>query len=523
MTIVRVPNCGAVGVIQDLSQHELPINAWTDAQNIRFLDGYLNQFLGHGSVYGTPSVIPYHVLPVIIGSARYWIYASLTKIYAATITAGSAVHTNLTRQTAGNDVDYAATANSWTSTVLGGIPILNPGNAVDVPQQWDLNTANNFAALSNWPASTYCKSLRAYKNFLVALNVTKTSTNYPYMVKWSHPADPGSVPASWDETDPTRDAGEFDLADGYDQIVDGLALRDSLIIYKEASVWRLDFTGGAYVHRASKVMGTSGAMNRNCIVEIDGYHVVLTTNDIVIHDGVQANSVLDKVTRRWLFQHIDVDESYQSFVFKNPFYNEVFICFASIGASYPDTAIVFNYKDRTVSKRSLPNIHHANFGQVDNTLAGTWASDSDPWDSDLTLWDGPDQVPNAARVLMGGHDTKLFMLDASSSFDGVIPSAYVERRGMSFDVPEKIKLIKGIRPRITGNVGDTVIIKVGGNNTSPYDEPTWDATMTHTIGTTIRDNCLVAYRYPAIRFETGTAYNWRMDSYDIEVDTLGDW
>ena len=115
------------------------------------------------------------------------------------------------------------------------------------------------------------------------------------------------------------------------------------------------------------------------------------------------------------------------------------------------------------------------------------------------------------------------MLDASSSFDGVIPSAYVERRGLSFDVPEKIKLIKGIRPRITGNVGDTVIIKVGGNNTSPYDEPTWDATMTHTIGTTIRDNCLVAYRYPAIRFETGTAYNWRMDSYDIEVDTLGDW
>ena len=113
MAIVRVPNCGAVGVIQDLSQHELPINAWTDSQNIRFLDGYLNQFLGHGSVYGTPSVIPYHVLPVIIGSARYWIYASLTKIYAATITAGSAVHTNLTRQTAGNDAYWSKIRCCW--------------------------------------------------------------------------------------------------------------------------------------------------------------------------------------------------------------------------------------------------------------------------------------------------------------------------------------------------------------------------------------------------------------------------
>ena len=93
--IVRVPNCGAVGVNQDLSQHDLPINAWTDASNIRFLDGYVNQFLGHSQVYGTPSVVPYHVLPVIISGVRYWIYASLTKIFTTTITAGAAVHTDL--------------------------------------------------------------------------------------------------------------------------------------------------------------------------------------------------------------------------------------------------------------------------------------------------------------------------------------------------------------------------------------------------------------------------------------------
>ena len=521
MALIKVPNCGQVGVIQDLSVHELPINAWTDASNIRFLDGYVNQTYGHGEAYDSPPVIPYHVLPVIIGSARYWIYASLAKIYCVTITAGSAVHTNLTRQTAGVDVDYAATANSWTSTVLGGVPILNPGNITDVPQFWDLNTANNFAALTNWPASTYCKSLRTYKNSLVALNITKGSTNYPYMVKWSHPADPGAVPSSWDETDPTKDAGELDLSEGYDHIIDGLQLRDSFVVYKEASVWRVDFTGGAYVYSIRKVLGMSGAMNRNCIVEIDGFHVVLTTNDIIVHDGEQAVSVLDKSTRRWLFQNMDIDEAYQSFVFKNPFFNEVFICYASIGADYPDSAIVYNYVDKTISKRAMPNVHHANFGQVDNTLSGSWAADSEPWASDLTVWDGPDLVPNAARVLMGAHATKLYMLDASSSFDGSIPDAYVERKGMGFDADEKIKLIKGIRPRITGNVGDTVLISVGSQD-DPYDTPTYTQ-MTHTIGSTIRNNCLVSGRYIAVKFHTGTAYNWRLDSYDIEVETLGDW
>lgn len=521
MAIVRVGNVGQFGVVNDLSMHELPINAWTDAENIRFLDGNAHQFLGHGEAYGTPSVIPYHILPVVIGSARYWVYASLTKIYATTITGGTATHTNLTRQTAGNDVDYAATANSWTSTVLGGIPILNPGNTTDPPQQWDLNTANNFAALSNWPANTYCKSMRSFRNFLVALNVTKTTTNYPYMVKWSHPADPGAVPSSWDHTDPTIDAGEFDLADGYDHIIDGLALRDSLIIYKENSVWRLDYTGGAFVHRAEKVLGMSGAMNRNCIAEIDGFHVVLTTNDVIVHDGMQANSVLDKASRRWLFQHIDVDESDKCFVFKNPFFNEVFICFAEIGSTVPNSAIVYNYKDKTVSRRSLPNIWHANYGQVDNSLVGTWAADSEPWDSDLTLWDGPDFVPNAARVMMASNDTKLFLLDSSASFNGSLPDASLERRGLSFGAAEKIKLVKSIRPRIVGNNGQTVIVEIGSQD-DPFEDPTY-TTMTHTIGSTVANNCMVAGRYISVRFRTGTAYNWRLDSYDLDVEESGDW
>ena len=521
MALVRVQSIGQYGVMQDLSKHELPINAWTDASNIRFLDGYASQFLGHGEVYGTPSVEPYHILPVIISGARYWLYASLTKIYAVTITAGSPVHTNLTRQTAGNDVNYTATANSWTSTVIGGIPILNPGNAVDPPQQWDLNTANNFQALSNWPSNTYCKSMRSFRNFLVALNITKTTTNYPYMVKWSHPAVPGSVPSSWDHTDPTVDAGEFDLAEGYDQIVDGLALRDSLIIYKEKSVWRLDFAGGSQVMRNQKVMGMSGAMNRNCIVEIDGYHIVLTTDDIIIHDGNQAYSVLDKMTRRWLFQNIDVDQAHRCFVFKNPFFNEAFICFTSIGGTAPDTAVVYNYKDKTVSKRTLPNIHHANYGQADNSLTGTWSSDGDPWSSDLTTWNGPDQVPNSSRVLMGSSDTKLYLLDAASSFAGVPPVSSLERQGLSFGAPEKIKLIREIRPRIMGNTGDTVIIEVGSQN-DPYETPQY-TTMTHTIGETVSNNCLVAGRYISLKFRSGSAYNWRLDSYDIDLIYKGNW
>jgi hypothetical protein len=519
MAFIRIPNAGSKGVIKDLSVHELPPDAWTDASNVRMLDGYAQQFLGHGAAYGAPSVVPYHVLPVNVGDARYWLYAGAQKIYAVTISGGAAVHTNLTRQSAGVDVNYTGVPNAWTSTLLSGIPIFNAGNTVDPPQQWDLNPANRMTTLSNWPANTYCKAMRTYKNFLIALNVTKGANNFPFMVKWSSPADPGGVPATWDETDATNEAGEFDLAESNGRIIDGLQLRDSFMIYKEDSVWRMTFIGGDYVMSFQKVLGVSGALNRNCIVEVDGWHFVLTGSDVVVHDGQSATPILDKQSRRALFQDMDVQAIDRSFVFKNPFLNEVFVCYASAGNSVPNKAMVWNYRDKTVSYRTLPNLNHANYGTVDQSLSDSWDADTDPWNSDLTLWNGPGFTPNTTRVLMASNDNNLFLLDSSAMFNGVAPVAYLERRGLGYDNDETRKLVKGIRPRITGNTGETVIIKVGSQEDA-YEDPVYESFM-YTIGEDLKIDCLIDTRYVAIRFETGTALLWRLDSYDVEIEPTG--
>lgn len=515
--MIRVPNAGGVGVIKDLSVHDLPLGAWTDASNIRFLDGSAYQFLGHGEAYNTPSEAPQYLMPILVGGVRYWLYATAGKVFVVTNASGAAVHTDITHAT-----PRAGIVNAWTGCVFGGIPILNTGDTSKVPMYWDQNLAHKFLDLPAWPAGTYCKSLRTFKNSLVALGITKAGASLPYMVKWSSIADPGALPATWNPADATKEAGENDLAEGQDPIIDGLQLRDSFMIYKESSIWRMDFIGGDYVYRFLKVLGTSGALNRNCIVEADGYHVVLTGSDVIIHDGQSPTSILDKQSRRYLFQSIDTAAKDRCFLFKNPFLNEVFICYPSIGATSCDRAMVWNSKDRTVSFRTLPNLNHANFGAVDSSLGGSWAQDSDPWDSDLTAWNGPDFTPDTARVVMGSADTKIFMLDASASFNGAAPVSYLERRGLSFDDAEHLKLVRSIRPRITGNVGETVVIQVGGSD-DPYAEPTYDATMTHVIGTTVSNDCMVTWRYVAIRFESGTALQWRLDSYDVDIQQGSLW
>ena len=477
------------------------------------MDGSASQVLGYKELYPTAQVIPYHVLPLDVLGVRTWIYAGAGKLY--TVSNGPN-HTNITRQTASVDVDYSASRNSWTSCLLGGIPVLN--NGVDVPQQWLL--AGRAEALSAWPADHTCSVMRVYKNSLVALGITKAGTNYPFMVKWSHPADPGTVPVTWDIADATKDAGETDLSEGYDKIVDGLALRDSFMIYKESSVWRMDYTGGVFVYRFQKVLGTSGALSRNCIAELDGQHFVLSSSDCMVHDGQTATSVLDKQTRRALFRDINEAYSDRCFVFVNKLYNEVFVCYPALGSSDCNKAMVWNYIDKTTSFREIPALNHAYSGAVEDSTGATWADDEAAWDSDTTLWDGNQSSLTRSMTVMAGENQKLYLLDSGGTFDGVKPSAYLERVGLSLGSPEKMKMVSKVRPRIYGATGSTVLVSVG-SSADPYGAVTYNAPVAYAIGSDLSVDTLCMGRYLAIKFESGTAYMWRLDSYDVDVQEAG--
>lgn len=528
MKFHRIPNAGSAGVIKDLSVHELPAGVWSDCQNIRFYDGTVHQSAGHAAIYGTTAVAPLHILPVVLLTGdRAWIYLGEDKAYAVKYDGAgvSGDHTNITRQVTGVDADYSGTYNGWTSCVLGGVPVFNAGNNTDVPQYWDLDLTHKAADLPNWPVGTYCESLRTYKSFLIALNIVKGSDRYPHMVKWSSPAVPGALPTTWDETDATNDAGELDLAEGYDPIVDGLQLRDSFMIYKEASVWRMDYVGGQSIFRVSKVLGTSGALNRNCIVEVNGSHFVLTSDDVILHDGSASISILDKVTRRFLFGEISATQINKVFAFKVPYSTEVFICYPEGNSIYCNRAMVWNYNDQTVGFRDMPNVNHADIGTL-GIASDAWGTDTSTWESDTTTWSssGTD-ISDRSKALLASNDTQLYQMDASYDFDGVIPESLLVRQGLVLSPDENRVIVSSIRPRIKGSAGDIVTISVGFHDTDPYAPPIYPASgvMTHVIGTTVKDCCLVTGRYISIKFETDDTLQWSLDSLDIEYQEVGRW
>lgn len=510
MTRVTIPSAGQYGVIGDAAPQELPPNAWSAATNMRFRDGYAERFKGSAAVFATPAVVPYFVAPFSSGASRMWVHAGLAKVYVDDGT----TRTNLTPAS-----DYTgAIDDKWVGGTLGGIMVIN--NGVDLPQYWGGNVAVKFAALTAWTGTWRAVSVRPFKNFLVALGITKGATSYPHMVKWSSAADPGTLPASWDETDATKDAGEQDLAETPDLLVDQLQLGDMNVIYKERSMYAMRYIGQPFIWQFQRLPGDVGALGRNCVAPVPAGHVVLAAGDLVLHAGQGPQSLLTARMRRWLFNRIDSTNFKRAFLTTNPARNEVWVCWPQGGDTACTMALVWNWVDDTFGVRELPGATCGAAGQINYAAASAWATDTGTWAADTSVWNTDEYNAMEARLILGGAGPALQLQDTGALFSGVAPTSLLERTGMTFDAPDMVKTIRSLVPRVDAPAGTLLSVQVGASMDAEV-APTWGAAVPYTVGTTRKADVFATGRFMAVRIGSTDVQPWRLKSYDLDVVNRG--
>ena len=514
-----INNIGEVGIIHDRPPTSLPVNAWSDGQNVRCYEGGVEKFSGHRSAIGTPTVAPYFLLPVKTSSEAFWVYAGTAAVYV-TQGGASGSHKNITRSSGAYSA--STTVQDWTGMVFGGIPILN--NSSDVPQMWspiNFSTPQLLQDLSNWPSGVTCKSIAGFKQFMIAMDVTKSSTNYPRMIKWSTGSSFNAVPSSWDETSATLDAGEYELADTMGAIMLGKQLRDSFIIYKDDSIWGMNFIGPPFVFRFYEISQQFGALSRHSVVEAEGGHVVLANGDLLMCDGQSVKSLMTQKMRRYLFDSIDADNYGNSFLTLNQPRNEIWICYPVSGATWPNRAVVWNYKENTFGVRDLPvGTAYATHGVVNPSDATDWTA-SGSWDGDYDIWDFGVYNPSQTRVMMANKtDTKLLLGDTTHQFDSSNFTSYIERTGLHFDSPDMVKLVKQVDLNIQKSGAGTVEVMVGSHN-SPEEGVTWSPAYTIDPATSSKIDCLVSGKYLAIRVQSNTDVGWKLHGYGMDIKDMG--
>lgn len=509
MTWITIKDFEPTGYNSDLPAHSLPPGAITSFSNMHFNNGKLAKLLGYGNIYGTPTVPPYHLQHAYISDDDPWlVYAGLADVYSVY----GGTHIKITRTLSA----YGTTAtNAWTSNVLGGILLLN--NGVDVPQ---FTTLYNIGLqnLTNWPTSWTAQSVRTFREFILALNTTEGTNDYPQVLRWSHPADPGSLPASWDDTNPIYDAGKKPFSETSGTLIDSLPMGAINMVYKSDSAYTMQYVGGQFVFAFNKAFDT-GLMSRNAVTEIDGRHVVLTQDDIIIHGGSDPQSIVHRKLRNEIFDSIDSGYRGRCRIVADRNKRQLWVMLPTSGNGWLNTAYLWNWKDNTWGKQDLPNITAATVG-AELSSTTVWDSDSESWDIDNTPWNSA-LAAASQLILASAANTKLYQGNFSNQFDGANFTATAQRVGLDFGT-NQIKFVRTLRPRFVGTTAGTTITFGIGRSDDPEDAVEW-TDKTFIVGTDREMFPLVRGRYISWRLSVTADAVVALEALDFDIELDGEY
>lgn len=522
MPLLTINDFAESGLNSDLPPWLLPNGAITYGVNFRINNGKVSNF-GSYEDWNEPagaasSFYPGYGLRVA-GSSDFIIVAGRTAVY---VFDGSAFHDISNASATYTDIVTDGELD-WTGTLIGKIPVIN--NPLSPPEYWDPQGTGTLmqdlpfvTSVSTWRSLSYtCKAMRSHKNFLIAMNLTESTTDYIDTYRWSHPADTNGLPFTWDETDPTNLAGKASLGGDGGNIIDGRTLRDSFAIYSETAIDILDYTGDAFVFNRREMSSTTGLLARRAIAEVRGTHFILADGDIISNDGNRIQSIIHKRIRQRLVSNMQADAYLRSFAVTNSAEKEVWFCVPENGSTHPNVAYVYNWKDDSWSIKDIPPIAHAVYAPR-ATPSDTWNTVIGTWSTILGAWGSRQRTPNDDTIIGIENDpTVINVLDNIETATGTFETI-IERTNLKLTTDESINTLNRIYPRIEGT--GVVTIKVGSQD-YPDGPVTWKTGQSFDPTTDRKLDVRATGKLHCWSISSTTSARWSLSSMDFEFVSDG--
>lgn len=538
MATFPVRGLGRNGINTDTSPSDIEdVSTFTLGVNVRFANGRATRAPMARTIAALPHE-PGHILSVPPGASGYDEIVSVAADFSTVYRLNGNTFDNLTPPgqlgTAGDAV--------ITSCSLGGLSYVNRETHVPIYKSFGGSTYEN---LPNWDPGDRARVMRAYKDQLIALGVTKGGAYYPTMVKWSDFARFNEAPASWDPTLTTNSAGENIVNEMQHEIVDGLSLRDSFIIYCSGSVWSMDYNGGDLLYNFRKLFDDKGIINPNCAVQVDGLHYVFDRNDIYVHDGVSPRSIADDKAKTFIFDALIFSKSNLCFVQHDAKLTEVRFNYPSgdklVGFRNPTTGCnrqaVFNYSNGTWTYYDVPNVTgHCKAAIIsgpswedDQTL--TWDAAGGQWLSSEGDLDRHVLMVGRADANMGLSASRIYGIDLISGGRLALPveletvkPAFLERTGIDLDSTGKNLTqyvhLQAIWPQMSAQFPAETYWQFGAND-FVNDEPYWSLETSFDPRTETKIDIREAGKYLGYRFGCSGIGDFQLTGFDVQLVTRG--
>jgi hypothetical protein len=551
MAIYPIIGLGATGVNTDHPASSLPPGHISWASNAAFI----HDSVARGNVLRLGGPLAVATAPKHLLSYRQQTGTGLYKIVIGNSDGKAYFWSGGLNNSTSIEIDASPTgyipsvnSNVFTSTVMNGIAYLNRSDRVP----WYVATlGDQFAELPFWDPSWSCQSLRSLGAALVAINITKGATNYPTTVKTSDFSVYGSVPQTWTAAT-NNSATENILTTLAEPLVDGLLLRDSLILYSNHETWIMTPTEDDAIYSYKALYTSYGMISTNCGASVNNRHYVFGASDIWTHDGLNYKSLAIDRVRNFIFDYMVQQERHQFFVCHDDRLKEVYFCYVSNDPKvyYPaqvngvylgcNRCASYNYAFDTWAFYDLPYVTSGNIGSATpaptyesflttdyNNITGNYADYNSDGSlvtlmSNMGSGSGIDAVSTAIRSFVRPN------YPIPSGIDDAVANAPVtiERTDINLKeiVPENVtySVLTAVYPdgNFRADSGD-MNFYAGATDFIGETPVTYDTPMDFSAATHYKLDFTTQGRYLSLKMTYDSLNDFVLTGYDIEGDVVG--
>jgi hypothetical protein len=205
---------------------------------------------------------------------------------------------------------------------------------------------------------------------------------------------------------------------------------------------------------------------------------------------------------------------------------QVWVCIPIAGAQYLSYALIINTDDGLCGSRELPNVASVDKGTINPAGAvaqESWEDDTGIWSEDTTIWtQSTFSSTNDSLMMTQPLGSKLLAVGIDSTADGQPITSVMERQSLRIQEGVRHTVMTQLAPRIEGNPGDIVGIRIGYQNylAQPI---TWLPERQFTIGASRAISQIVDGRYISVQFSVTSLHEWKMYGYFIKVKEAGEY
>ena len=257
--------------------------------------------------------------------------------------------------------------------------------------EWDLNAANNAAAISNAPVDNLSLVVTG-ERFLFALG----AGGNPRKVQWCDREDNTEwTPAT------TNEAGDIELQTS-GQIMLGIKTRGQTLIVTDQDAHSATYQGPPFVYGFERVGSACGAIARKAAVAVDEGVFWMGKRGFHIYSGGAVQDIPCDVAD-YVFGDMSSAQTSKIYAVSNQQFNEIWWFYPSGASNENDRYVVFNYAERHWTIGYISRTAGVDSGVFRNPI--WFAADGVSYDHETGLaQDGADVFAESGPISLGAGD-----------------------------------------------------------------------------------------------------------------------